>query len=139
MIIDKELELSSEQAITASAASTNYLNQGAARDMGLIGRLWALFTVTETFVSAGASTLVTKLQCDSDSAFGSAKSPIMTDAIPKATLVAGYQFSLPLPVGLDEQNVRAYYEVAVANFTAGKMTCQIVDGLQKNVAYPNAI
>jgi hypothetical protein len=139
MIIDKQNVLGSAQAVTVSAASTDYIDQGAAVDAGVGKKLSVLFTVTEAFTSGSAATLQVALQCDSDSAFGSPKSPIMTDAIPKATLVAGYQFSLPIPVGLDERYVRAYYTVATGPMTAGKITADVVDGIQSNKAYPDAL
>jgi hypothetical protein len=139
MIIDKENTLGSAQAITSSAASTDYIDQGAAAEPGQSGKLQMCFTVDEAFTAVGAATLQVALQCDSDSAFGSAKTVIETPAIPKADLVAGYQFFLPLPIGLDEQYVRAYYTVATGPFTAGKMSACVVDGIQKNKAYADAL
>lgn len=140
MIIDKQNTFGTAQAVTAAAASTDYIDQGAARDAGILGRnLQVCITVTETVTSGGASTVQFQLQCDDNSGFSSAKTAVQTDAIPKATLVAGYQIFLPLPIGLDEQYLRMYYNVAVANLTAGKFTAQIVDGAQKNKSYPDAI
>lgn len=138
MIIDKQNSLSEEQAVTAAAASTNYIDLGAARDLGL-SQMDMAITVTEAVTAAGAATVTFQLQCDDNSSFSSAKTVIQTDAIPKATMVAGYQFFLNIPVGLDERYVRLYYNVATGPLTAGKFSAAIVHGIQKNKAYPDAI
>jgi hypothetical protein len=49
MIIDKQNVLGSAQAVTVSAASTDYIDQGAAVDAGVGKKLSVLFTVTEAF------------------------------------------------------------------------------------------
>jgi hypothetical protein len=139
MIIDKQAELSNEQAVTAAAASTNHYDQGAAGEPGIDGELQLAITCTETVTSGGASTVQFQLQCDDNDSFSSAKTVIQTAAIPKATLVAGYQIFLPIPVGLDERYIRLYYAVATADLTAGKFTAQIVQGIQKSKSYPDAI
>jgi hypothetical protein len=140
MYTDKQLEISNEQAITSSEASDDFISQGAARDAGMMDKVQQLcFTVKEAFVSGGATTLQVELQCDEDAAFGSAKSVLFGRIIPKAELVLGFQFYLPLPIGFDETNLRAYYNVATGPFTAGKLTAGIVAGVQKNQAYPDAL
>lgn len=138
MIIDKQNTLSDSQAVTAAARSTNVIDLGAARDLGMSPKQLCI-TCTETAASAGATTVQFQLQCDSDEAFGSAKTVIETAAIPKATLVAGYQIFLPLPIGLDERYMSLYYNVATADLTAGKFSAQIVDQPQANKAYPDAL
>jgi hypothetical protein len=139
MFIDKQNTVSSEQAVTAAAGSTDYIDLGAARDIGMSKQLHMCITVTETAASAGATTVTFKVQCDDNTSFSSAKTVIQSDAIAIATLVAGYQFFLPIPVGLDERYVRMYYDVAVANLSAGKFTAQVVEGIQKSVAYADAL
>lgn len=139
MYIDKELEFSDAQAVTAAAGSTNYIDLGSARDMGLSGPLQVCVTVDEAATATGAATVTFQLQCDDNSSFSSAKTVIQTDAIGKASLVLGYQFFLPIPVGLDERYVRLYYSVATGPLTAGKFTAQIVESVQKSKAYPDAI
>lgn len=139
MYIDKQNTVSTEQAVTAAAASTDYIDLGAARDIGVSQQLYMLITVHTTCTSGGSATVQFKLQCDDNSSFSSAKSPIMTDLIPVASLVAGYQIALPIPPGLDERYVRLYYGVATADLTAGKFNAGIVEGLQKNRAYADAL
>jgi hypothetical protein len=55
MYIDKNLTVSSAQAVTATAASTDYIDLGSARQIGLSKQLYVLFTVNTTTASAGAT------------------------------------------------------------------------------------
>lgn len=139
MILDKHNSVSIEQAVTAAAGSTDYIDLGTPRDIGLSEPLAMAITCTETTASAGASTVQFQLQCDDNPSFSSPKTVVETAAIPKATLVAGYQLFLPLPVGLNERYVRLYYNVATADLTAGKFSAQITQGIQKNVSYSDAL
>lgn len=138
MIIDKQLTVSSAQAVTAAAASTDYIDLGVARDIGM-GKMHMVITVDEAATSGGAATVQFQLQCDDNTSFSSPKTVVQTAAIPKASLVAGYQLFMPIPVGLDERYVRLYYNVATADLTAGKFTASVVEGIQKSKAYPDAI
>lgn len=136
MILDKQTRLADEQAVTAAAATTNYYDASAARDLGIHdGPLQVVITCTETVTSGGASTVQFQLQCDDNTSFSSAKTVVQTDAIAKATLVAGYQLFLPVPIGLDERYLQVYFNVATADLTAGKFTVDITPSVQKNKAY----
>jgi hypothetical protein len=139
MYIDKQNTVSSEQAVTAAAASTDYIDLSSARDIGMSGPVFFAITCTETAASAGATTVEFKIQTDDNSSFSSATTRLSSGAIAKATLVAGYQLFLPIPPGTNERYLRLYYDVAVANLSAGKFTAQVVHGIQKNQAYPDAI
>ena len=146
MLLDAQNLLSDDQAITASAASTNALDLGANGTdalgntvIGDAGRSLAskpgadlLIQVTEDFTAAGAATLTVGLQTDNDSAFGSPTDVATTLAIGKAELVAGKQISLPIPPGITERYIRAYYTVATGPMTAGKITAGIVMDRQSN-------
>ncbi len=140
MYIDKQTMLSSGQTVTTAAGSTDYYDQGAAGDTGLYGKgLQMMIKVDEAVTAAGAATVTFQLQCDADPAFGSPKTVISSDAIGKADLVIGKQVFLPLPIGLDERYVRVYYSIGTGPLTAGKFTAAIVEGVQANKAYPDAI
>ena len=121
MYVDNEEVLSDEQAVTATAVSTNYRDQGAAGDKAINPRPELVFLVTEAFTAAGAATLTISLQTDDNSSFSSATEVTLTSAIPKATLVAGYRFKVRLPLDL-EQYYRLNYTVATGPFTAGKIS-----------------
>lgn len=139
MITDKQLELSSSQAVTAAAASTNYLDLGSASQPGVGGDLFILVTCTEAATAAGAATVQFQLQTDDNSSFSSPTTVVETDAIGKATLVVGYQFVLPISPEAAEQYLRLYYNVGTGPLTAGKFTAQIVQGYQIPKIYADAL
>lgn len=139
MILDKHLQISDAQAVTASAASADYIDKKAMGDIGMSMPLHMVVTVDEAATAAGAATVTFQIQCDDSAAFSSPKTVFQSGAIGKADLVIGYQLFMPMPIGLDEQYIRLYYSVGTGPLTAGKFSAQVVDGVQKSVSYPDAI
>lgn len=139
MYLDKQLALSDAQAVTATAASTNYLDLGAVRDIGQQDDLIILFTVNTTTVSAGSTTMTIKIQSDDNTSFSSATDHFTSESIAKATLIAGYQKAFRIPPGIVERYVRLYYTVSTADFSAGAFSAHIIQGLQANRTYPDAL
>ena len=133
MIFDKQNELSDDQAVTATAASTNHINLGVARDIGKGTPIPFLIQVTTTCTAGGAATVVAAIQVDDNAAFTSAKTVAQTAAIPVASLVAGWQSTLSyVPQGTDEQYLRVYYTVATGPLTAGTFQAGVTMGNQTN-------
>lgn len=140
MILSSQSILSDDQAITATAASTNIIDltatgtpvKGAAaltRDIGKGTPIPILIQATEAFTAAGAATLTIDLEVDDNSSFSSATTVWTSGAIGKATLVQGYEALIDyLPKGVDEQYMRLNYTVATGPMTAGKITAGIVAG-----------
>jgi len=127
---------SENQAVTASAASTNSLDFGApgtpvgaagalVLDLGL-SDIDILVQVTEAF--ATLTSLKVTVQADNDSSFGSPTTLGSSEAIAAASLTKGYKFRLPvkIPEGATERYIRLYYTVAGSNATAGKVFAGIV-------------
>lgn len=115
MIIDKQMQLSNAQAVTATAASTNIIDQGAA------GNAYGneLFFVTRVGTAfAGGTSIDFQLQTATDAAF---TTPIVlydSSAIPLASLTANTEVvKVKMPIGA-KQYIRAYYTV-VGTMTAG--------------------
>lgn len=134
MILDNNLMFSDAQAITVTAASTNVIDLGADRDLG-IADIDVFIKVGAAFTAAGAGTLVIDLQTDNDVAFGTAVSLFATAAIAKATLVAGYiPFRIKLPQAT-KRYLRFNYTVATGPMTAGNLTAALVTGRQNWIAY----
>lgn len=136
MYIDKLLQVSSEQAVTASAASTDVIDFGQPNpDIGMTNIANMVITVDEAATAAGAATVTFSIQ---DSADNSSFADVaVTAAIGKATLVAGYQHVIPMPTKL-RRYCRVYYTVATGPLTAGKFSAQIVTGIQQNTAKPDS-
>lgn len=135
MYIDKNLQVSNEQAVTASAASTDVIDFGQANPDAGMADLYAVITTDEAAAAAGAATVTFSVQ---DSADNSTFADVaVTVAIAKATLVAGYQHVIPLPTKL-RRYCRVYYTVGTGPLTAGKFSAQVVAGFQQNVPKPDS-
>lgn len=137
MYIDKFLQVSNEQAVTSSAASTDVIDFGQANpNTGMDDRTSMVITTDVSATADGAATVTFSVQ---DSANNSTFADVaVTAAIGKAALVAGYQHVIPMPTKL-RRYVRVYYTVATGPLTAGKFSAQVVAGIQQNVAYPDAL
>lgn len=136
MFIDKTLQVSNEQAVTATAASTDVIDFGQANpDVGMTDQCSMVITTDEAADAAGAATVTFSVQ---DSADNSTFADVaVTAAIAKATLVAGYQHVIQMPTKL-RRYCRVYYTVATGPLTAGKFSAQVVTGVQQNVAKPDS-
>ena len=136
MFIDKALQVSNEQAVTVSAASTDSIDFGQANpNVGLDDRSNMVITVDESAAAAGAATVTFSVQDSADNA--TFADVAVTAAIGKASLAAGQQVVLPMPTKL-RRYCRVYYTVATGPLTAGKFSAQIVTGIQQNIAQPDS-
>ena len=135
MIIDKELELSDAQALTATAVSTNVIDLGVDRDMGKGEPVPITVEVQTILDSAGdAATLVVTLETDDNEAFASAATVWTSGTIAEATLVAGYKFAINYLPRENERYLRLVYTVAVEDFTSGNIDAYIGTVEQSNGA-----
>jgi hypothetical protein len=142
MLLDEQALFSDQQAITATAVSTNYMNLGTpattpgapaplVRDMGGANKIEVLVQVTEAF--ATLTSLTVTVEVDDNSAFSSAKTVASTGAVAVADLTAGKVLPITiLPPGTDEQYIRLNYTVTGSSATAGKITSGVVAGIQTN-------
>ena len=136
MIIDKALQVSNEQAVTVTAASTDIIDFGQVTpDLGLSDRASMAITVDVSAAAAGAATVAFAVQ---DSADGAAFADVVvTGAVGKALLTAGTQIIIPMPTSL-RRYCRVNYTVGTGPLTAGKFSAQVVTGIQQNVPKPDA-
>ena len=139
MYIDKQFEFSSAQRVCnsgAAEASENIYDFGVASPNVAKGEpLTLLFTVITAFTGTG-TTLTVTLQSSSDNAVADAYADIAgisTGAIVKATLVAGYQFTLTLPASATyERYMQVMYTGDNTFETTGSITCQLIRDYQSN-------
>jgi len=130
---DALLLLSDEQDIGVSAASTNKIPVPGAANIGAGEPMFIQFTVKTAFTAAGAATLTPSVRTDDNAGFTSPSTLLTGPAIPKATLVAGYMFALPIPAQGYEDYMDVYFTVATGPFTAGTLDAALVHDLQTNV------
>lgn len=140
-IFSAEQIFSDQQAITATAVSTNILDLGATgtphkgktalvRDIGKGTPVPILIQVTVAFNTL--TSLLIEIEMATDAAF---TTPIVrySELVLLADLVAGKQiFANVMPKGVDLRFVRCNYTVAGTDPTVGKITAGITMGNQTN-------
>ena len=137
-ILDRQILFSNEQAITASAASTDVVDLGANRDIGAGEPLYVLVQVMQAFDNLTSLTIA--LQTSATENF---VSPVQLTArtVALASLTAGATFSIgPVPGGT-LRYVRLYYTVTGSAPTVGKITAGIgTEGVHQDTAiYPDSL
>lgn len=132
MIIDKTLTFSENQAVTATAISTNVIawpdlgtpygeTAAPARNLGAGNEIPILVQVTEDFATATSVTI--SLESSAAAGLTSATVHFTTGAIPIATLVAGYRIPIRVvPDGTMLKYLGMRYTIGGSNATAGKIT-----------------
>lgn len=137
MIIDKSLELCDAEALstagTGLALVGDQVNIGAAgENIGAGEPMAMVIHVTTSVTSAGAATVEFQVVSDASAAIaadGTETLHVASGAIPKASLVAGFQIVLPLPPagGVPyEQYLGIQQNVGTAALTAGAIDAFIV-------------
>ena len=109
MLIDSLGRFSNAQALTASAASTEYVDLKKASKLGGGKPLAIVISVgTAADTADGNETYAFKIQCDDNSSFSSA-TDIISRTIAGASLTAGSIHTLPVPPEVNvEQYIRLY-------------------------------
>ncbi|MBV9528169.1 Bbp16 family capsid cement protein [Sphingomonas sp.] len=127
--VDKQLTLSDQQAVTATAVSTNALDTGGTtpiRDVGAGEEMFVVFSTQVAAAAAGAATVVFEvIQADDSALTTNVETLAASQPIGKALLVPGYHpFSIVVP-----RNTRRFigtrYTVANGPLTAGTFTADI--------------
>lgn len=143
MIFDRSLLMSNAQAITASAASTDVIDLGTTgtvfgnstalvRDVGRGYEIPIRVQVVTAFNNL--TSLSVAVQTDDNSGFSTAKTVAISQAIPLASLVAGYVFEeVALIVGTNERYLRLNYTVVGTAPTLGAVTGGITMGNQRSL------
>ena len=133
MILDKQNLMSENQAVTATAVSSNIIDLGAEHayvpHINEEGLIEVLSQVTEDF--AGLTDLKVTLETSVDEAFTSPIEVVSSGAVAVADLKAGKKFPvIALPEDL-KQYIRIKYTVNGVG-TAGKITSGLVVNRQTN-------
>ena len=137
MIMDSQLLFSDEQAVTAAADSTNVVDLGVARDIG-ISDLWLFLLVTETMDDTGDdSTLAVTLVTDDNAALSSDSVVMSLVTIPALTAAGTiYFWRIPTEILVAyERYLALAYTPGNGNLSAGKFTAGIVKDIQHWTAF----
>lgn len=134
MMYDKLNTFGTDQAVTTTAASTDIVDLGAARDMGNGEPLELVILVTQTVTAAGAATVTFTLETDDNAGFSSPVVLASSGTIGKAALAAGTEV-LRVKLPLDaERYLRINYIVATGPLTAGTFTAFLAHDRQASRA-----
>lgn len=140
MIQDAQLTYSQDQAVTAAAASTNVLDHGAIRNLGVGRRMFIVIVCTLAMTDSGSdSTLAVTIETDDAAAFGSATTTRTLGTFAAAS-PAGTRIVAALAAGdINEQFSRLKYTPANGNLTTGSFTAFITDNPGETTQYNDAI
>lgn len=135
MMYDKLLTFGTDQAVTATAASTDIVDLGATRDIGNGEPMSLVILCTESATASGSATVTFTFETDDNSGFSSAANLASSGAIGKASLTAGTEvLRVRVPFGV-ERYLRVNYTVATGPLTAGKFTAFLAHDRQTSTAY----
>lgn len=130
MMTDALLQLSSAQAVTSTAVSTNVIDLLQNRDLAGGDALSAIFTVDATATAAGAATVTFQIISSAAANLSSPTVLVQSAPIPKADLVAGRQpFYIAVApnasgsVPLGQRYLAVQYTVGTGPLTAGSFSC----------------
>lgn len=127
MIMDRENLFSDGQAVTATANSTNIVDlKKTGIDIATGRPLQFRFQVDTTTTSGGSTTMTVAIVSSDATNLGTPTTHWTSASIAKATLVAGYGFTVTLPQGVYKRYLGVIYTVSTADFTAGNFTAALV-------------
>ena len=133
MIIDYNLQFSDAQSVTADAASTNIIDLGSDRDIG-VGEDMKIALNFDVAMGGTSPTLAVLVQTDDNSSFSSATTVLTSRSIASAAI--GDTLVLGLP-DTNERYVRLYYDVGGTSPTM-TLSASVVKDAQQWQSYPNA-
>jgi len=130
MITDKNLRVSTAQAVTTTAVSADKIDLLQAREIGEGADLFFVFTVGTAF--SGGTSITFQIVTDDNDSLSSPTVVAATGAILTASLTAAAQFIVPIPpqiASLGERYLGAQYTVS-GTYSAGTVTADVVHNIQ---------
>lgn len=137
MILDAQNQFSDAQAVTAAAASTNIIDLGSARNIGVGENLYVQVNVDVAMTDAGSdSTLTVALEGDSSTSFTPDGSQQLF--IIPAVSAAGAKFYARIQPDFASnfRYMRLFYTPNSGNLSSGSFTASIVHGIDHVTSYP---
>lgn len=135
MYIDAQCLLSSAQAVTAAANSTNVYDLGVTRNIGAGEDLYIFTKVDVAMTDTGSDSTIAVTLVTDDNASLSSTATIQTLYTFPATSAVGTMYVTKLPTKTNvpyERYIAVAYTPANGNLTTGSFTTGIVSGKQFN-------
>lgn len=146
MFMDADLLFSDAQAVTAAAASDNYIDLGplysgnTTRDIGVSDELYVVVSCDVAMTDGSSnSTLAVTWGTDDNTSFSSETTLFTIGTFP-AVSAAGAKLIAKLPPGLSyERYNRLTYTPANGDLTTGSFTAAIVKNIDNYKSYVSAV
>lgn len=139
MLFDAQATFSEAQDITASAASTNYIDLGLVRNIGVGEELYLVLIVTTTFADDSSnSTITPSLQADDNTSFSSPATVRTFDTFAALTAAGTkrvYKLEPFTDAGTFQRYIRLMYTAANGDLSAGAITAFLTKDVQAWTAY----
>lgn len=141
MYVDALTLFSDAQAITAAAASTNYMDLGAVRDIGTGQPLYLVVSCDVAMTDSGSdSTLAVAIEGDSTTTF----TPDATETVitfPATSAAGTVKFARLNPGSgpLGYRYIQLKYTPANGNLTTGSFTAFLTTDIEKYVSYADNV
>jgi len=141
MLLDAENLFSDAQAVTAAAASTNIIDLGAARNIGVGEELYVVVQCDVAMTDASSdSTLAVTIETDTVENFGSPTLAVQTVGTFPAVSAIGTRLVAKIqPVTTSERYMRLYYTPASGNLSTGSFTAFLTKNIDAYTAYADNI
>lgn len=137
MIIDKLLRFSEAQALTAAAASTNSLDMGSARNLGVGQDLYVYLIVDVALTDSGSnSTISVDLYGDSATTFTPDGQQRLFTVAAAAVAGTAYFAKISPDMAANYRYLELYYTMNNGDLTTGTVTAGICTEIQKSTIYP---
>ena len=136
MYFDAQNLYSEDQAIVATAVSTNRINHGAARQLGIGEPMWLAVFLTVAMTDAGSdSTVTVTLETDTLTAFPSATITVTLPVFPAVSPVGTRRLHRLGEGDINEQFSRLRYTVAGGDLSTGSFFSALTKDIDAFTAY----
>lgn len=138
MYLDQQLLFDDNAEHLTNEGSTNLVDLGAARNIGVGESLYFVIVVDTALTDASSnSTMTITLETDDNSSFSSATTA-QTIGTFEALAAAGTRLVAKLqPDAINERYLRVKYTVANGDLSTGKFTAFLTKDLQAYTSYPD--
>ena len=140
MLFDAQNKYSDAQAVTADAASTNIIDHGAVRNLGVGENLYVVVSVDVAMTDASSnSTCTVTLETDDNASFSSATTAQTIGTFAALAAIGTRLVARLQPDKVNERYTRLKYTMANGDLSTGSFTAFLTKEIDAYTAYADAI